>query len=375
MATAESSQSIIKGVKGLSPFACFPNFDVVFSFNFDYMHSVCLGTAKHLIKTWLMNKKNYFVNGSLALKTIKDNCKMLYLPKKIKRKLSDLSDVENWKASQFRDFLLFYGPVLLKDVLKPQYYSNFCNFSFAIYSFLSEELSEEDFLLASEKLITFVLDFQILYGIENMRYNVHLISHIPLFVINSGLLWVNSLFSFEGMNRYVNKFINGTNNIIQEATVKLCLYNNRRLGEKPQRNGNFYFNGGATTMVAPKVITLPNNLNIPNLRLNFDYKEISNFIFANEFFEKKPTRNKICDDSFVELYSGVVGQIYKILVEDNNLIIVLMINFEITSSSGQINYLEDLPRYFEVCQLSDIKRKVLFFNSCFTSFPNRYEFD
>ena len=102
------------------------NIDMIKSFPLDYMHLICLGVMKKLLISW--------VKGPLTARIGKSNCDNLsayleYLSKFITidfaKKSRSLRELMRWKATEFRLFLLYLGPVVLKTILRSKYYQHF----------------------------------------------------------------------------------------------------------------------------------------------------------------------------------------------------------------------------------------------------------
>ena len=47
------------------------------------------------------------------------------MSKNFARKIKSLQEAKIWKATEFRQFLLYTGPVVLHGILKPTFYQNF----------------------------------------------------------------------------------------------------------------------------------------------------------------------------------------------------------------------------------------------------------
>lgn len=98
--------------------------DLVQNIPLDYMHLVCLGLVKRLIRFWYrgnisirLNAEDLGLVNSALLEfrnsiSSKDFCR---LPRPI-------IEFDRWKATEFRQFLLYSGPFILKDKLKPSQY-------------------------------------------------------------------------------------------------------------------------------------------------------------------------------------------------------------------------------------------------------------
>ena len=87
---------------------------LVSQFVLDYMHLVCLGVVRKLIILW--------TKGPLRCRISANTTKMIseklwairgYLPREFSRKPRSLFEVRQWKATEFRQFLLYTGPVVL----------------------------------------------------------------------------------------------------------------------------------------------------------------------------------------------------------------------------------------------------------------------
>lgn len=74
---------------------------------------------------------------------------------------------------------------------------------------LQDEISEETFVRSEKMLDEFIERFQQLYGIEEMTYNIHLVTHIVDCSRDYGPLWAFSLFVFEDVNGVVKKYVKG----------------------------------------------------------------------------------------------------------------------------------------------------------------------
>jgi hypothetical protein len=101
--------------KGITPLLQL-DIDLVKNVSLDYMHLVCLGVMKRLLQFWIRG------NMSIRMKTDDiDNLNQMILDFKNHISYQDFSrlprsvhDYERWKATDFRQFLLYTGPILLK---------------------------------------------------------------------------------------------------------------------------------------------------------------------------------------------------------------------------------------------------------------------
>lgn len=114
----------------ISCISSIPNVDVVQLFSMDYMNLVCLGVMRKLIHIWMGNTKgpknvripSWKINQiSNALHGIKKN----HITKDFSRKPRALVEINRWKATELRQFLLYTGIIVLKNVLSDGCYQNF----------------------------------------------------------------------------------------------------------------------------------------------------------------------------------------------------------------------------------------------------------
>lgn len=135
------------------------------------MHLVCLGVMKRLLNLWL--------NGPKHLRIREDKQKMLSqmlintrseIPYEFARLPRSLIEHGRWKATEFRQFLLYLGPVLSKNILYEDYYLHFLTFSISIKILCHPKLclSMNDY--ASNLLLYFISHFLELYGLQNMTH-------------------------------------------------------------------------------------------------------------------------------------------------------------------------------------------------------------
>ena len=107
---------------------------MVTGFVLDYMHLVCLGVVRRLL---LALKEEVHVAILCARAVSHLSQRLLSLqsctPCEFSRKPRSLADIHRWKATEFRQFLLFTGPVVLRNILPQELYDNFLLLHVAIF--------------------------------------------------------------------------------------------------------------------------------------------------------------------------------------------------------------------------------------------------
>ena len=153
---------------GESPF-CSLNIDMVKTFPIDYMHQLCLGVMKKLIIAWKRGKKEVRISsGHLSEISSKLVSLRGSIPHCFARRPRSLQEVERWKATEYRQFLLYTGKVVLKRVLPPELFEHFVTLSIAASILVSPQLVQLHLNYAKGLLKYFVEKACQLYGEEFM---------------------------------------------------------------------------------------------------------------------------------------------------------------------------------------------------------------
>ena len=128
-----------------------------------------------------------------------------------------------YKASEIRDLLLVYFPILLKDILPQIYYEHFLHLFYGVRILLQTKIHANEIDLAEYLLKSFSEKMESLYGRERCSFNVHQLNHMADSVRRWGPLWCWSMFIFEDGNGYYKKVNHGPNKIDVEImnTVKM----------------------------------------------------------------------------------------------------------------------------------------------------------
>lgn len=106
------------------------------------------------------------------------------------------------------------------------YYDHLTILVEAISLLNGSSISHSDILKADELLCKFVKDFENLYGLRHMSFNIHLLRHLGAVVRNLGPLWVTSCFGFEDLNGKLADLAFGKKDAALQIGVKMKLFTN-----------------------------------------------------------------------------------------------------------------------------------------------------
>lgn len=206
--------NVVEGFLDISPLVRVPNFDCVNGTVVDNLHCIELGVMKAMFSFWF----DSCYSGSIF--SIRRNCTVINnllsaisVPSNIRRTPRSLSCIKHWKGVEFFNFLVFYGPVILCDILLPQFFDHFILLSNVVFMLNNKVLSESVVNEATLLVNRFVYEFPGLYGRENMSYNVHQLLHLPSCARLWGPLLSYSCHQFENFNGIILSFLNGTQDI------------------------------------------------------------------------------------------------------------------------------------------------------------------
>ena len=181
---------------------------MVTQFPQDYMHSVCLGVQKKMLKLWLSGPLFCRLRSS-SVENISNELIILgkWLPIEFARKPRSLKEVSRWKATEYRQFLLYTGVVVLHNVLPIELYNNFMLLYVATFILASPTFCVSSCSYSKTLLINFVNHFGLLYGQEMIVYNVHSLIHLADDVQEHGNLDKISGFPFENYLQHLKKMV------------------------------------------------------------------------------------------------------------------------------------------------------------------------
>ena len=194
----------------------------------DYMHLICLGVVKRLIIFWVKGPKIVrFSKEQLNVASQILLSMKFCIPKEFARKPRSLDDIDRWKATELRQFLLYTGPLVLKSVLPQQKYHHFLALSVAIRILCDPKLCSVMNDYARSLLRWFVSHYGELYGPEYISYNVHNLVHLADEVRRFGCLDRFSAFQFENCLQAMKKKVKNSkqplHQIVNRITEQNCI--------------------------------------------------------------------------------------------------------------------------------------------------------
>nr|XP_047128984.1 uncharacterized protein LOC124809195 isoform X3 [Hydra vulgaris] len=166
--------------KSLTPLAQL-EISCISDFVLDYMHMVCLGVVRRIL-TFLKSGPKHCRLSNAQIKNISDNLLSLrgMMPSEFARQPRSLLELDRWKATEFRQYILYTGPLVLKGVVSKEIYNHFLTLHVAMVILLNEDnrFRKHYLTFARELLNYFVINSKYLYTKSFCVYNVHSLLHI-----------------------------------------------------------------------------------------------------------------------------------------------------------------------------------------------------
>lgn len=203
----------------------FPFINIVCCFILDFMHLCCLGVMKRLLEALILKGRNRLSRLNRQELSRRMKFLKLQIPCEFQRKTRSTNCVPKWKATEFRLFLLYCGPIGLKKILSKQLYKHFLLFHAACRILCCEKFCHKYLSKAKDYLRAFFVAMEGYYGIKSQVLNSHHLIHIADDVKNRGCC-ISKLtaFPYENFLGKLKKYIK----IPNRPLAQLC----RRLNEK-----------------------------------------------------------------------------------------------------------------------------------------------
>lgn len=218
---------------------------MVSQFPLDPMHLLYLGVMRRLLLHWVCTGKPPVKLRSVSINKISHNLVSLtgFMPCEFIRRPRTLKELKRWKATEFRMFLLYTGPVVLKNVLCEVAFKNFLLLHCASRILCSEKHVSNSSSFAHTLLVNFVQHCLKLYGPEMVVYNVHNLIHVADDVGRYGVLDNYSAFPFESYLGQLKKLVRSPNNVLQQLCRRLQEIEGQNFNEHDKSNIPFALGG------------------------------------------------------------------------------------------------------------------------------------
>lgn len=209
--------------KGKSLLEEIHSLDMVEDFPNDYLHLILLGIQKTLLKIWTIENNfetkfsaHQIASAELIIKNIVKS-----EPAEFARRIRELDCLPFWKGTEFRIFLFYTGPVILKTILSPEAYHHFLALHCAV-RICSSALVDSHLHIAEKLYKFFAEEYMEIYGEQRVSYNVHNIVHVANSVKRFGKLDSFSCFAAETKLNFLKKLLRKGDKPLAQAINRLA---------------------------------------------------------------------------------------------------------------------------------------------------------
>lgn len=206
--------------------------DFVQHFILDYLHLQCLGVMRSMIVSmWYQGAIPHRLSAAQIEYVSNLLVKFQNCIVEFARKCRELYIVLRWKATEFKLFILYIGPIVLKNVLSEEKYVHFLEFHFAMIILLNINLcKQQEFRQFAKDLLKHFVQSTIILNNQNFishnfHNNIHIVDDADYFVdqLNDFSLDTISAFLFENYMQNIKRKVKGRNKPLEQI--------GRRIGE------------------------------------------------------------------------------------------------------------------------------------------------
>jgi hypothetical protein len=299
----------------MSPIERIPFLDIVQSFPIDPMHQLYTGAVKKVLKLLFGVKPNPHklpleLKNSVSVQVTNIRT---FITDDFQRLPREMDSVGLFKATEGRLFLLYVGPLVMRQILdgsqkNRDIYDHFVSLHVAA-TMLSRDCTAEEREYCEVLIRNYVTDFATLYGNHLVSQNIHALIHLCGDVTTFGRLEDFSAFKFENENRLIRRLLKQSPKPLQQLVrrdaeitanipvVRMRQYENEEIS-KLHQNGPLINNTIGPEFKVIKFekfrlkITKPNNIFMNNDNNIFKLRNIahstqngSRILIAQQFLQ------------------------------------------------------------------------------------------
>jgi hypothetical protein len=139
----------------------------------------------------------YSKKGKKEIDKANVKLKNIRYPIEFSRAIRSLSEINDFKANEFRNYLFYLIVFVFQDLLPDEYYEHFLLYVVAIRLLCQNQIHMDHLIDANGLLNYFSFQFKRFYGIEHMSYKLHAHIHLITQVFQYRRLNQISCFPFE----------------------------------------------------------------------------------------------------------------------------------------------------------------------------------
>lgn len=180
---------------------------MISQFPIEPMHMVDLGVTKKILNKIYYKKVVSLTNDQKLEMSATLLSLAPYVPKEFARKPRAFDEMCRWKATEYRQFILYTGIVVLKKFIPTNFYNHFLTLHVSYRCLLRLDNSQANLIEIDKLMREFVYKFPEYFGISSVSYNVHGLLHLVECVEEYGDLNSVSAYKFENFMKNIKRKI------------------------------------------------------------------------------------------------------------------------------------------------------------------------
>lgn len=200
-----------------------PKINMVKDFVLDFMHLCCIGIMKSLLTFWLDPDRGtrLGIKNRRCLSNRMENLRN-QVPREFQRRPRSTKTWKHWKATEFRFFLIYGGPLVMKGLLSKIFYMHFLLFHVGCRILCMQKLATKLNDVAKLLFHRFFHLTKKLYGKKSQTINFHNLMHLCDDVLNkSCTLMKMTAFPFENLLGLIKRMLRSGNKPLAQVCRRL----------------------------------------------------------------------------------------------------------------------------------------------------------
>jgi hypothetical protein len=165
------------GFKRHSVILQWPNFDMVRGFCLDVMHQLDEGVARYILHL-LIEKDSPLGLNAIQVSKIDSLWRSIVTPGHENRKLRSIREYKAFKAHELRFFVQHGLPYITTGIVPKNAYKVFCLASCIAWTCTKDEITPTDVENLKDWCRRFMVQFEAVFTDQEMKFSIHLMSHI-----------------------------------------------------------------------------------------------------------------------------------------------------------------------------------------------------
>lgn len=154
--------------------------DCVKNVGVDPMHAIFEGVVKQLIMQWVLIRTKTYSLSKYNIESLSKHILTIgpQLPHEFSRAPRPISLLKRFKATEFRQLILYTLPIITLNVIEQDVYSHLLKLHCAIRILSSKDLCFSHNEFASQLISSFINEFSLVYESHQHSFNLHSLLHL-----------------------------------------------------------------------------------------------------------------------------------------------------------------------------------------------------